>query len=1006
MGGTLYTHPQGTPDNGSRRSVIAGDGTARIAVGGVNLPGNARYTGHYIVGQEGNFGYDGATVSLTGTTCAMRGGNPGTAGSQTAYWSASWGSGSWTGGMGGYVTWAYNAPGAPNAPTVERTNGGTSLKATTGGGSGRITYYNVALKDVTGWNANETTFSVGAHTTYTVRSLAGNEDASTEGSTTLSYGIPNAPTAPTATASATVGGRIDVSWSAPSYVGGGILEYHVYRNDTYVHSTTSTSFADTGLTVGSTYYYTVYARNSTGWGPVSSASSTITANGVPTAPTLSSATPSTTAFGQVILSWTAPSVAVGGVSSYYIYVDGVLNTSSTTSPATVTGLNERQNYTFTVRARNPFAVANNTVGAVSNSIVATSPGPPTQPLNFSGAPDDFIAGRINFTWQTPANTAGGITGYTLYYANTNTVAKTFSNVNSGNITGLIPGVTYTFYLRARNATADLVGTFSAPSATIAVGALGEPEAPGNVQLTPSVVAASRMILSWEEPIGAANGYRIYTGDGTFVDRITATSYAIDNVAPGTTIAYQVRATNSVTDAAGSEGGPLSPVVTGSPTNTTSQTVNDIAVENITNNLFDGSFSLVGTTATTMTFVKATSLTVPQTVVPAGSATAVNTTNTILNGTYNIGVPSDTTLTYSKTIADIPLNTPVPSGQLLNNTNVIFNGTGPFIVTEVDAINKTVSYTRTASDISSRIASGTVSNTTNAVFNGVYKLIGVSDTTLEYDTGGSETLAESAASGEVINVTNNSLFNGTFSVLDVPSYKTFTYYNPIDTPATNLVPNPTMEGAGDVVVVRENLITNPSFEGGTTGWTASGATLATSTSDKFVGSTSMSVACVASGDLVKSSAKYAVSASSVYVLSAWVKVPSGKTITIGLNEYSSSDVLGQTVTTTVIGTGSGQRVSVQITTSSTGVKLEPVLVNTTSGANTFLMDGVLLEQTTIVGPYFDGDTSDSLDFTNEWSGVSGASSSIQTGIELSSYVSGGSDSVVIQSAEWSATGTGE
>jgi Fibronectin type III domain. len=128
--------------------------------------------------------------------------------------------------------------------------------------------------------------SVNQHTTYYVRVLAYNGDGNNGWSadSAASFGIPNSPANPSATRSASTAGRIDLSWSAPSYVGGGITKYQVYRGATLVRdSGTGTTFSDTGLVRGTTYNYTIYGVNSTGVGTVSSTVSAM-APGVPSEP--------------------------------------------------------------------------------------------------------------------------------------------------------------------------------------------------------------------------------------------------------------------------------------------------------------------------------------------------------------------------------------------------------------------------------------------------------------------------------------------------------------------------------------------------------------------------------------------------------------------------------------------------------------------------------------------------------------------------------------------------
>jgi hypothetical protein len=197
--------------------------------------------------------------------------------------------------VGGYVYWLYSAPGAPNNPTVTRTANGRSITASTGGGSGRITYYNVALLGVTNWSANGTTWgssTVDAHTTYTVLARAGNEDNATQSAqNVLSYGIPTAVRNFRVVPSTTVEGRISLNWESPTYAGLSVNRYIVVRTDTVTGVSTQivdsdiTSFNDNNLIRGRRYTYTIscIGNGSPGPGIVSSIEN-IMAPGVPSAP--------------------------------------------------------------------------------------------------------------------------------------------------------------------------------------------------------------------------------------------------------------------------------------------------------------------------------------------------------------------------------------------------------------------------------------------------------------------------------------------------------------------------------------------------------------------------------------------------------------------------------------------------------------------------------------------------------------------------------------------------
>ncbi|WP_068774788.1 lytic polysaccharide monooxygenase [Paenibacillus sp. FJAT-26967] len=75
---------------------------------------------------------------------------------------------------------------------------------------------------------------------------------------------PAAPSTPANLASsAQTTSSVSLSWSA-STAASGIKNYEVYRNNTLVGTTTTTSYSDTGLTANTTYSYTVKAVDNAG----------------------------------------------------------------------------------------------------------------------------------------------------------------------------------------------------------------------------------------------------------------------------------------------------------------------------------------------------------------------------------------------------------------------------------------------------------------------------------------------------------------------------------------------------------------------------------------------------------------------------------------------------------------------------------------------------------------------------------------------------------------------
>jgi len=196
--------------------------------------------------------------------------------------------------------------------------------------------------------------AISVTSTQTIQAIAvasGYNNSAVGGGT---YTIVTRPATPTGLAASAANAQVTVSWTA---VTGG-TSYNLYRSTTqggegttaYKTGVTSTSYTDTGLTDGSTYYYKVAAVNTAG---TSGQSSEISGKPFVQAPTGLKATPGST---QVSLSWTAS----GGATSYAVYRSTTSGGEGTTAIAsgiiatsyTNTGLTNGTKYFYKVAAVN------------------------------------------------------------------------------------------------------------------------------------------------------------------------------------------------------------------------------------------------------------------------------------------------------------------------------------------------------------------------------------------------------------------------------------------------------------------------------------------------------------------------------------------------------------------------------------------------------------------------------------------------------------------------------
>ncbi|MFJ9517275.1 cellulose binding domain-containing protein, partial [Kitasatospora sp. NPDC101801] len=151
----------------------------------------------------------------------------------------------------------------------------------------------------------------------------------------------------------------------------GVTGYQVFRNGVQVGTSTTTSYADSGLTAATAYSYTVKARDAAGNVSAASAALSVTTSagtGDTVAPSVPAglAASGVTASGATV-SWAASTDNVG-VTGYQVFRNGVQVGTSTTTSYADSGLTAATAYSYTVKARD----AAGNVSAASAALSVTT----------------------------------------------------------------------------------------------------------------------------------------------------------------------------------------------------------------------------------------------------------------------------------------------------------------------------------------------------------------------------------------------------------------------------------------------------------------------------------------------------------------------------------------------------------------------------------------------------------------------------------------------------------
>ena len=240
------------------------------------------------------------------------------------------------------------------------------------------------------------------------------------------------------------------------------------------------------------------------------------------------------------LSWDDPGDAT--ISGYELSIDnGTYNAITYSSDSvsnshshTVANLSNGTTYTLALRA------VNQSGKGPSSALSAIPVAVPLAPSGLSATASDS---EITLSWSDPGNAT--ISGYELSSDGGDSftaISGSDASTTSHTVTGLTNGTTYSFVLRALNASGN--------GATSELNALMVPAAPSNFTAHPLGGSESEVALAWSNPYNATiTGYELSTDGGSTFTAISysdanTVSHRVQGLTKATTYTIALRAVNA------------------------------------------------------------------------------------------------------------------------------------------------------------------------------------------------------------------------------------------------------------------------------------------------------------------------------------------------------------------------------------------------------------------------------------------------------------------------------
>jgi uncharacterized protein (TIGR03437 family) len=342
------------------------------------------------------------------------------------------------------------------------------------------TYSTLALVASTVATFQDSTVTPSTNYVYRMRSQAASGLSSYSNESTVNTPALPTPSAPSLTATAISSSAVRLAWSSTST---SILRFRIERRTSTSQfieigqpGPTAASFDDSGLNASTAYTYRMRVETASGFSSYSLESTATTPSALPTAPVLQASAVSAT---QVRLSWVSTASGLLGfrlerrtATSQYTEINRPGPSATNLDDV---GLSPSTTYFYRVRVETAAGLS----GYSNEATAATPQGPPSAPTNLVATATSSTQVALTWTNNAPAATSVRIESRPVGSAGFTDVGQA-TTLSSGSVINLQANTSYTFRVRAQNATGfsaysneSTVTTLQIPKTVFLVHGLGQ-----------------------------------------------------------------------------------------------------------------------------------------------------------------------------------------------------------------------------------------------------------------------------------------------------------------------------------------------------------------------------------------------------------------------------------------------------------------------------------------------------------------------------------------------------